>query len=302
MWMDFLILDLSIKPYVLEIKAFGGECFFVSFIFKKMGFYFCGSPFEGWSTPFMGYIWLSEWSTEQKKKILKATKKFIFKTTKCVYIQISDWDITVNQAKDMKLKHYIVKTPIIDISRSEEEMFSSFKVDVRTNCRNFEKRGGVFCRIEPSLRFSSEHYKQLIDVFDKQNMNVPYHQKKIDNLMNIFSYYPQNIICEEVLEPENNNSIASGIFLLYKDYCYFFGAASYRQYQLLRPNEYIIWKAILEAKEKGCNCFDMCGVRKYKEKFMPQIDSHPVFYFEKLPFLYQLKKIFKKREMSKRGK
>ena len=148
---------------------------------------------------------------------------------------------------------------------------------------------------DPSTSFGEDYYKQLVDVFKKQNLDSFYSQERIHLLLEHFSEKNKKLIlCENVYEPKNNTSIATGIFFGYKNRCYFFGAASYREYQLLRPNEYIIWNSIKYWKSKGCVEMDMLGIRKYKEKFRPSYIERPIIYFQKIPFLHFFKKIFKK--------
>lgn len=301
-WLDYLSQELPGEPIVLKIICQHKTIVFVGFIFKKYCFKICGSPFEGWSTPYMGFVGIEDLNEIEKYETIKSTVKFLYKQKKCSYIQICDWNIGIDFVKKFRLRYDIHSTYLVDISKSDEELFASFKTDVRTNCRNFLKRGAYLKVVEPSIEFSHDHYDQLVDVFDKQNLKSFYSKEKIERIMIHFQKHPDYIFCENVFEPENNGSIATGIFFGYKKRCYFFGAASYRNFQLLRPNEYVIWNAIKYWKTRGCTTFDMLGIRKYKEKFSPVIAERPIMYFSKIPFLHFVKKIAKIIILNKRKK
>jgi hypothetical protein len=48
---------------------------------------------------------------------------------------------------------------------------------------------------------------------------------------------------------------------------YFWGGASWRQHQILRPNEAIQWQAMKIGKQKGVHTYDMGGGGEYKRKY-----------------------------------
>lgn len=301
-WLDYLSTELEGKPIILKIIYQNNVAIFVGFIFKKYCLKICGSPFEGWSTPYMGFVGINKFANEERYQIIKSTTKFLLKQKRCSYVQICDWNIDIEFAKKYRFKYDIHSTYLIDISKSDDELFSSFKTDARTNCRNFLKRGAYLKVVNPSIDFSLDHYNQLVDVFDKQNLKPFYSKDKIDKIILHFTKYPEYIFCENVYEPKTNSSIATGIFFGYKKRCYFFGAASYRKFQSLRPNDYVIWNAIKYWKGNGCTSFDMLGIRKYKEKFSPDIVKKPIMYFSRTPLLHFFKKIAKKIILQTRKK
>lgn len=293
-WVDFLIKETKGKPLLLKITCDGVGCFFVGVIFKKMGLKLCGSPFEGWSTPYMGFLGIDKFDELQKALIIKATITYLLKKKHCFYVQICDWNIDVDFANKYKFKYELHDTYFLDISPTEDQLFASFKNDVRTNCRNFLKRGAFLVEEMPSEKFCDDYYKQLVKVFEKQKLKSFYSKEKIIRLLNSFSDNLDFIFCENVYSPKENNSIATGIFFGFKKRCYFFGAASYSEYQILRPNEYVIWNAIKHWKSKGCSEFDMLGIRDYKKKFCPSAVQKPIIYSSIFPFFHVFKLLAKK--------
>ena len=304
MWTDFVLSGFSknANPCLLKISINNKLCYFVGIIFKKKGIKICGSPFEGWSTPYMGFIWIDSFNDDEIIDILKGTAKYLLKQKKCFYIQISDIHITCDLLRKCHLKYDIRLTPFLDLTRSEEELFAAFKGDVRTNSRNFLKRGAAFEIVNPTESFIVDYYNQLVDVFDKQGLESFYSKEKLIRFINAFKNYPNYILCESAFLPDTKQSIATGIFLGYKERCFFFGNASYRKDQHYQPNEYIIWQGILYWKRRGCTLLDMCGVRSYKNKFRPTIIEYPIIYFQKLPFLHLLKRFAMKMVLKSRRK
>lgn len=304
MWTDFILSGFTKNavPCLLKILLNNKTCFFIGVIFKKIGIKICGSPFEGWSTPYMGFIWADSFKDDEIIYVVKSTAKYLFKQKKCLYIQISDTHITCDLLKKHNIKYDKRLTPFLDLTRSEDELFASFKGDVRTNSRNFLKRGATFEIVKPTEAFITDYHNQLIDVFDKQGLESFYSKEKLLRFINAFKDYPNYILCENAFLPDTKQSIATGIFLGYKERCFFFGNASYRKDQHYQPNEYIIWQGILHWKRQGCTLLDMCGVRAYKNKFRPTIIEYPIIYFQKLPFLHFLKKIAMKIILKSRKK
>lgn len=293
-WVKYLCDETKGEPIVLNISNNNWSVIFVGIIFKKYKLRICGSPFEGWSTPYMGFIGLDRLNTDEKVAVLQKTIKYLKKIKHCHYVQICDFNIDYDLANLAKIKYEKHDTYMLDISKTEEELFSSFKVDVRTNCRNFLKRGAKLHIEQPSDKFANDYYTQLVEVFDKQGLKSYYSLEKIQRLINLFKNNKDFVFCENVYDQKDEKSIATGIFFGYKSRCYFFGAASLKDYQILRPNEYVIWNAIKYWKSKGCTTFDMLGIRKYKEKFHPTFVSIPVLYSSRIPFLHSLKKIAKR--------
>ncbi len=61
--------------------------------------------------------------------------------------------------------------------------------------------------------------------------------------------------------------IATAVLPWYHRTMYFWGGASYRADQHLRPNEALIWHALRWAKARGVTEFDFVGGNSYKEKY-----------------------------------
>lgn len=285
-WINFISKDSRAKPLIIRIEFNDGKFlgYFTSLIIKKFGIKIVGSPFRGWSTCYMGIetIYKSE-----KQYVYKELSKFLFKKIKCDYIEITDRDMSVEQAKKCGFITLAAETLELDIDKDDEGIFKQMKTDCRNFIRQFERRGAKLEMVAPDEKFAKEYYEQLKDVFAKQKLVPTYSLEKVNNLIETLKDSNQ-LLCLRVLDQENK-SIATSIFLGYKNKFFFWGGASYRLGQHYRPNEYMIWMAIKYWRDHGCKIFDMVGDRKYKKKFGSYNAQYATIIFVKYKFLFVLR-------------
>lgn len=290
-WLHFLMLDQK-KMTPVMVKISKGEHFigyFYSFLINKYGFKIIGSPFRGWSTCYMGFNLLEG---NDPLRILPSLKKFLFLKYHCHLIEIVDNSITLDRAILNNFYALPVGTLLLQIDKSDVDLFKVFKVDCRNFIRQFEKRGAILKIVPPSDTFARCYYLQLIDVFAKQKMIPTYDVEKVKLLLRTVN--PENLLCLQVFLPESEECIASSIFLGYHDICYFWGCASLREYQRYRPNEYMIWSAIKYWRDKGFKKLDMIGIRDYKKKFGPYETSYTRIIIPKYKYLIYIRNFAEK--------
>lgn len=286
-WIDFLIETTRGKPifieiYDLDLKHIG---YFTGIIIKKLGIKILGSPFKGWSTPYMGFD-ISK--TQLTAELINQTIDFIFKTVKVHYIEISEYKLIYNSEKLIASRKIIYRkcnTLILDVTPEEDILFVNFKSDVRNFVRQFEKRGAYVQIVDPNEEFAERYYDQLKDVFKKQNLVPTYNEAKVKSLMRNLK---GNIICAEVCSPDGK-SIASVIILFYNKFAYYWGGASYKEYQKYRPNEALQWYIIKLLHKNFFENYDMIGVRPYKMKYKPDSYTYTTIICAKSRFLIFLR-------------
>lgn len=286
-WINFVAMDSGATPLIVEIwddKIKIG--YFTGLSFSKFGIKMIGSPFSGWSTCFMGVDIKEGYN---RLDIVQMLIPYLFKTYKCMYIEFIDRNISFEQVKKEKINYEVVNTLELEIDKSDEGLFKVFKTDCRNFIRQFERRGATLEVAEPNDEFAEEYYKQLEDVFAKQNLVPTYSVEKVKRLL----YSLKNtdkILCLRVRNPEHE-SIATSIFVGHNKKFFFWGGASYRSQQSYRPNEYMIWTAIKYWRDRGVSVFDMVGVRDYKKKFGSTEKEYPRLIFTRYKVLYKLRNI-----------
>jgi lipid II:glycine glycyltransferase (peptidoglycan interpeptide bridge formation enzyme) len=290
-WLTFLEENGKGKSVVLQIVE-GSEtiAFFVGLVFKKFGVKIMGSPFEGWATCSMGFC-ANE--SVDRLSLINVVKNYVFKKLKCIYMEIVDPYVARENLRDLKYEYLPQRTYVLNINRTDEEIFHSFKSNCRTLIRQFERRGATIAQVKPTIEFANEYYDQLIEVFEKQNLKPNYDKQKVIDLVNSFQDNPEGLLCLKVYNPDGK-CIATSIFPGLKDTCYFWGGASYSEFQNYRPNEYMFWYAIKYWRDRGVTTLDMVGLRDYKKKFNPDLVEYSRIIISKYRFLLTLRNGAKK--------
>jgi len=288
-WIKFIEEDSKAVPYILRITR-NDELvgYFSAMIIKKLGVSIMGSPFPGWSTPYMGLDLLD---AAKKSEVLVELIDFIRKTENYIYLQISDRDFVKEELEKLaKSNGFIVgssETLEVGIEGDDAIQYKKMKTDCRNFIKQFERRGAYIEQAIPNDEFAEEYYNQLLDVFDKQDLVPTYTVDKVKCLLKHLSS-SNSVLCLRVKDPEGI-SIATSIFPGFNKKMFFWGGASLRPYQQYRPNEYMIYTAMRYWRERGCTEFDMVGNRAYKMKFGSWIIYYPVIIVPKYRVLVPLK-------------
>jgi len=289
-WLSFVAQDSGATPLIIRIEKnsiFIG--YFTALAMKKFGVSIVASPFRGWSTCFMGF---DVKDPTCKLEIMPSLLEYLFTRQKCMYFELVDRDISLENARGAGFKGEGVSTLELDLSPDETDLFKNFKTDARNFIRQFERRGATIEEARPDSAFASEYYDQLCDVFEKQGLLPTYNLKKVENLLAAMGN-TDRLLCLRVRDPEGR-SIATSIFLGYRKKFFFWGGASYREFQSYRPNEAMIWYAIRYWKKRGCEIFDMVGVRDYKRKFGPEEKEYAKITVSKYAILIGLRNMAEK--------
>ena len=128
-WIEFIIEDQAIKPVIIRIvKEDSTIGYFTAGIFSKYNIKIMGSPFRGWSTCFMGMDLLPA-HRDEIVAIYKELKEFLKEQYKCHYIEITDRNITMGQAKSVGDSTKVAKTLELALDRPLDTIFKEFKMD-----------------------------------------------------------------------------------------------------------------------------------------------------------------------------
>lgn len=289
-WIDFVREDSEAEPVIVRImekERFIG--YFTGLLTTKFGIKILGSPFSGWSTCYMG---IDTDFLEEKCEIIKQLVPFLFQHTKCIYMEIIDRNVSVERAEKYGFKAYSVETLELPIGMDDTALFKQMKTDCRNFIRQFERRGARLEIATPDDLFAEQYYAQLEDVFAKQGLVPTYPLEKVKCLMKNMCE-SDDILCLRVMSPDDR-CIATSIFLGSKKKFFFWGGASFRTDQSYRPNEYMIWTAIKYWRDRGCEMFDMVGVRDYKRKFGSHEENYARMVFAKYGILIRMRDMAQK--------
>jgi hypothetical protein len=151
-----------------------------------------------------------------------------------------------------------------DLTQKEEQLFNGMDSACRRCVRKAEK-SGVKIEEASDLAFADEYYDQLKDVFAKQGLVPTYNLERVRALVKNMAGTGRVLLVRA--RDAEGNCIASGIFPGYNKIAEFWGNASYRSSQILRPNEAIQWYVMRYWKKRGVEVYDWGGEGTYKEKY-----------------------------------
>ncbi len=261
-WLRFLAQGQGAEIVAARIER-GDACVgrFTGAIFRKAGLRVLGAPFPGSSTSYMGFNLLEGVS---RHDALLALRRFAFHDLGCVYLEVMDRrlapaDVPAGFASTL-LEGYE-----LDLTQSEDALFAAFDPACRRNIRKSEREGVRVEQASDLASFASEYYAQLTDVFAKQGLKPTYDESRVRALIDAVHASGQLLLVRATRA--DGVPIASAIFAAANDFSYFWGGASWREHQHLRPNEAVMWFAMRYWRARGIARFDFGGDGDYKKKY-----------------------------------
>jgi len=212
---------------------------------------------------------------------IASLRQFAFRDLKCVHMELMDRGIesrNVNSGYRMRKYNGFE----IDLSLSEDRLFSNLFPACR-RCIRKAARCGVVIEEAHDARFASDYYEQMQEVFARQGLAPTYPIERVQALIRHVGP-TGNLLLVRAFDSERR-CIATGIFPAMNDRAYFWGGASRREYQHLRPNEALMWHAIRYWKARGIRYFDFGGAGEYKRKYGAYEISVPWLRISRYPFL-----------------
>ena len=286
-WIDFLTETQGITPLVVAVGKDGRTIgWFIGGTMRK-GIRIVASPFEGWSTPFQGLSVLEPISTRERLLIYEELIPFCYAKTGCWFFQTTDWSLKPEDLDGSPLTCQAVKGYRLDLSRDEAALFAGFDSATRRAIRKAQK-GGVTVQEPTDLdQFITDYYDQLQDVFGKQGLKPTYLRSRVEALIKHLHGAGRLLLLES--RSAEGKCIGTGIFPAAHQLMQFWGGASYRSHQILRPNEILFWEAIRYWKQRGVLEFEFGGGGAYKEKYGPEPYRRAQIIAPRWPILSRLK-------------
>jgi hypothetical protein len=261
-WVRFVSECQRATPVLAELRD-GAEIvgYFTGLTFSRMGVKVLGSSFPGWTTPYMGFNLVKGAS---RAEALRALEVAAWDALKCLHMEVSDPYFEPEDGRSLGFQCEWYESYRTDLTKTEEEIFNGMSSACRRNIRKAEK-SGVTIEEAHDLGFADEYYEQLQDVFAKQGLVPTYDVERVRSL--IRNVQPTGRLLLVRARDPRGKCIATGIFPGYNRIAEFWGNASFRSSQILRPNEYIHWYAMHYWKRRGVAIYDWGGGSTYKEKY-----------------------------------
>jgi hypothetical protein len=294
-WVRFVSESQKATPVLMELRD-GTEVvgYFTGLTFSRLGVKVLGSSFPGWTTPYMGFNLVDGASRADALKALELTA---WDTLKCLHMEISDPYFSLEDGQNLGFDCDAYTSYRTDLTRSEEEIFNQMDSACRRCIRKAEK-SEVTIEEAHDLDFADEYYEQLKDVFGKQGLVPTYKIGRVRSL--IRHVEPTGRLLLVRARDGKGNCIATGIFPGFNQIAEFWGNASFRSSQILRPNEAIQWYAIRYWKRRGAKVYDWGGEGTYKEKYGCTLHRVPWFTKSRNRLVFRLrgeaKKMFQRKQ------
>lgn len=279
-WLDFIAETQNATPVVAEVKdGLSLVGYFTGLVIRRMGIRILGSSFPGWTTPYIGFNLVPGVS---RQEALKALELFAFHELGCLHLEVSDRGFVPSDGGQLGFTIDAYRSYETDLRQTEEEIFNHMTSACRRCIRKAEK-SGVTIQEAHDEGFAAEYYEQLKDVFSKQNLVPTYNLERVRSLVR--HLLPSGrLLLLRAIDP-GGHTIGTGIYPGLNKVAQFWGNASFRRSQHLRPNESLHWYAMRYWKARGVTVFDWGGGGEYKEKYGGKPISVPWFRKPRYRFL-----------------
>lgn len=282
-WLEFLHRTQAAEPVLARLHADGETMgWFTAAIVRRYGVRILGSPFPGWTTAWMGFNLVrpvDRW--DAAAAVLPFAREL-----GCLHLELRDRRLTAPAPPGSGYAWSDHETYEVDLDDDEDVIFGRMSSACRRAIRKGEKVG---VRVEHGSgeAFADEYYEQLGDVFAKQSLVPTYDVERVRELVRCLE--PSgNLLLLRAVSP-GGEPIATALFPAFNGTAYFWGGASWREHQQLRPNEAIFWYAMRALKARGVSVLDLGGGGDYKLKYGPRHVVVPFFRRSRVPGLLRMR-------------
>ncbi|NUJ98287.1 peptidoglycan bridge formation glycyltransferase FemA/FemB family protein [Candidatus Gracilibacteria bacterium] len=204
--------------------------------------------------------------TEETRLKLQA----LCKQEKALFIQIEtifyDKKIEFLKGKTCQTGYYKKFIPpftaVIDLKKSEEEIFADMKPKGRYNIRLAEKKGVECHVVEKNEKNITDFFSLMQETCSRDNF--------AGNTLTYYKYFLEKIQGSELISASfEGKIIASGIFVFDTEVSFYYYGASSNTYRNLMAPYLLQWTVIQEAKKRRSKIYDFLGIASPGEKNSP---------------------------------
>jgi hypothetical protein len=283
-WLSFLAETQQAEPVFAMLRSGKDVCgYFSGLIVRKFGLKILGSPLPGWTTSYMG---LNLMPGVPRRLVVDALMRFAFEELHCLHVEMMDRHLTMEDGKALGYEYTSLQGFEVDLSQTEEQVFSNMTSACRRCIRRADK-SGMTIEEAHDMGFADEYYEQLQEVFKKRSLVPTYGRDRVKALIRCVAD-PDHLLLVRARDSEGR-CIATGIFPALNGTMYFWGGASRQASLGDRPNEAIHWYAMRYWKRRSMRRYDMGGGGEYKRKYGGQEIAVPWLRKSKYPWLRPLR-------------
>lgn len=282
-WVRFVAASQRATPVVAAVLRDGATVgYFTGLVVRRLGLRILGSPLPGWNTPSMGFTLTGDVDLPEA---VDALRRFAFSRLRCVHLELSDRHLSPGDLDGTGFRSELGRTFRLPLG-TDDDIFGSFSSACRRAVRKSEKVG-VTVEEASGPEFADEYHEQLVEVFARQGLTPTYDVDRVRTLISCLEPTGRLLLLR-ARDPEGT-SIATAVFPGFGDTAYFWGGASVREKQILRPNEALFWYAMRRWRDRGVTQFDFGGGGDYKLRYGGTEVVAPSFQLSRYPGLPALR-------------
>jgi hypothetical protein len=265
-WLSFLKESQRGEPITAVLRKDGSIVgAFAGMVITKLGLRILGSPFPGWTTPYMG---LNLVDGVSRQGAVHALVDFAFGDLGCVHLEMMDRHLELSDLDGLRYAHRMFNSWEVDLNADAASLIATFSRACRWNIRTAAKNGLVVEEANDP-EFVDEYYAQLSDVFGRQGLTPTYPRQRAAQLISALRPSGQLLLLRA--RTSDGRPAATGIFhAVDATRAYGWGFASWRDMQHLHPNELLLFHAMNWWRERGFTIMDLAGSGEYKKKYHPR--------------------------------
>jgi lipid II:glycine glycyltransferase (peptidoglycan interpeptide bridge formation enzyme) len=197
-----------------------------------------------------------------KFKILINYFKDLAKEEKCAFVRISPLLDRNEESQHLFRELDFRKSPIhmhaestllLDITKAEEELLKNMRKTTRYLIKKMEKEG---VEVETENPPRGEYFLELQKKVAERKHFIVFSEKQIKNEIKIFA--PDGEMA--VFNASHGGKVAASALIIFYGYrAFYYQAASYCENKNISAPYLLVWRAIQEAKKRGCKIFDFYG-------------------------------------------
>lgn len=206
---------------------------------------------------------------EKSLQILSKVLKNLSIKEKVVFVQMESlFPVALPNFKEGFYKNFIEKhTAIIHLNQDNEAILAHMKPKGRYNIRVAEKAG---VQVE-QVSYTEEHLDLFYEILGETLERDGFAANSKEYFRVFLQYLEKQELGGLFIAKREEEVIATGIFIFYKKTAlYYYGASSSDNVKRKYMASYLLqWKALEEAKNRGCEIFDFLGIADPNEPDSP---------------------------------
>ncbi len=240
-------------------------------IIRKAGLTLVGSPLRQTATHYCGPLLKDDIDINN---VLESIYYYLSKTFKASYVDITlPSPLNANISETWNITR--PDTLIVDLDRTEDEIWKSFEGRMRTAVRKAKKSGVEVEIVHCGLDEIDVFYNMLREVHALRGSQPVFPKDFYKHLL-----IPQSSYAFLYGARFEGRWIAMALILKYRDWMNYHSAASKREFGKLGANNLLQWQVILDGLKEGKKQYDlgggsgMAGIVKFKKSMRPNIANY----------------------------